>query len=284
MHSADGTRLWWDRATSTRPTTARRPVVVLAAPGGRNSAYWPSSFVSRLVSGGLDVVRFDWRGQGRSDWPPGTFGAEVFVDDLDALLSSALGVQDTNADDPPLYLVGVGLGGWVSARVARRLTARQRRPARLILVGTSGWYSDPSMPGPSEPTVVALVLRRRGGGPGELGRALSREVAVEEARSGPLDGAQRLDEVRQWIDHGFNPADTHRLSWLAAPPAWDALDGLADAVVVLHGELDPVVPLPHGARVADCAGGMLEVLPGVGHHVEETARGRLAELLLAGPH
>ena len=122
--------------------------------------------------------------------------------------------------------------------------------------------------------------RRRGGGPAELARALSREVAVEEARPGPLDGARRLAEARRWIEHGFNTEDTHRVCWLGAPSLWDELDGLADEVVVLHGAADPVVPLAHGDRLAAAAAAELQVLVGVGHHLDEIAAARLAEVLL----
>ncbi len=276
----DGTKLWIDTTSSARPTSTVRPLLVLASPGGRNSAYWPSSLVSQLAAGGLDVVRVDWRGQGRSDWPPDPLDADVLVDDLDAIATVVLGQGEVGQAARPLYVAGVGLGGWVAARLARRQAARGRRPARLVLMGTSGWYSDPAMPGPTEPTVVALVLRRRGGGPAELARALSREVAVEEARPGPLDGARRLSEARRWIAHGFNAEDTHRLCWLGAASLWEELDGLADDVVVMHGAADPVVPQAHGERLAAAAGAVLEVLPGVGHHLDEVAAARLAKVLL----
>lgn len=276
----DGTMLWVEASSSTQPTPTVRPLLLLATPGGRNSAYWPSSLVAELVAGGLDVVRFDWRGQGRSGWPPGPLDAEVLVDDLDAVASAVLGQGEAGPAGRPLYVAGVALGGWVAAVLARRLATRGRRPARLVLLGTSGWYGDPAMPGPTEPTVVALVLRRRGGGPAELARALSREVAVEEARPGPLDGARRLAEARRWIEHGFNTEDTHRVCWLGAPSLWDELDGLADEVVVLHGAADPVVPLAHGERLAAAAAAELQVLVGVGHHLDEIAAARLAEVLL----
>jgi len=292
--AGDGTQLWWE-LIRTAPTgePAGRPVVVLCPPGGRNAAYWPPAFIEALTGAGLDVVRFDWRGQGRSGWTPGAPPAAVLVEDLDVVCRTAVGgvpreptppagpaaTRDVAGAGPQLFVVGAGLGGWVAARLARRWSDRGEPWSRLVLVGTSGWYADPAMAGPAETTVVSLVLRRRGGGPAELARALGREIAVEAAAAGPADGERGLDEARRWLAHGFNPEDGHRITWLAAPSLWADAAGLAAAVVVLHGERDPVVPVAHAERLAQVTGGELQVVPGVGHHVDETLRSRLLAVL-----
>lgn len=282
--AADGTRLWAERRTpAPRPSGsssagAAPNELLLCAPGGRNAAYWPDELLEAAEAAGFAVVRFDWRQQGRSDWPPGPPTLEQLLDDVELIHQQLVGPG-------ALHVVGVGLGGVVAAGLARRLRLRPgtppAKPAVVVLIGTSGWYSDPSMPGPTEPAVVSLVLRRRGGGPAEPARAIAREVAVEVAADGPLDGTARVAEVQRWLDHGFNPDDAHRVAWLAAPSRWHTpLE--AGRVVVIHGGRDPVVPLAHGSRLAAELAAELVVVPGGGHHLDPTILGALRGVLFHG--
>jgi pimeloyl-ACP methyl ester carboxylesterase len=69
--------------------------------------------------------------------------------------------------------------------------------------------------------------------------------------------------------------DTRRLG--EAPPPWP---GAAVPVVVLHGDLDAVVPLDNArAYAAAVPGSRLEVLPGLGHAVPVFARAAVVEEL-----
>jgi pimeloyl-ACP methyl ester carboxylesterase len=71
--------------------------------------------------------------------------------------------------------------------------------------------------------------------------------------------------------------DTRRLG--EPSPPWP---GAQVPTVVLHGDLDPVVPLENGqAHAAAVPGARLVVLPGLGHAVPVFARARLADELRA---
>ena len=275
LRATDGTRLWYERRTgpaapvgsdSVRPAQ----VLVLGAPGGRNAAYWPEPWVDRFVAEGWCVVRFDWRDQGRSDWCAGSaveHAAETMVGDLDLLCDAVSCDAVSGAPQAEIHLVGVGFGGWVAARLAQRRRAGAA-VASLTLSGTSLWYADPSVAGPSEPAVVSLVLRRRGGGAAALHRAMTRELAVECGTVGAVQGEGLTEQVRRWLDHGFNPYDGHRAAWLAAPALDGSLRNLARRVTVLHGAVDPVVPPVHGVRLAERLGVAATFIPGGGHHLD----------------
>lgn len=262
----DGARIWYERWGSDG---SEGPTVVLCPPGGRNAEYWsPALLVALAERGG--VVRFDWRGQGRSSWDRAAGDAEVLVDDLLALCDE-LGAASPAG--PPLELVGVGLGGWVALRAAQR-QGRARRPiGGVSVIGTSGWYADPRHRGPTEPTVVALVLRRRSAPTSDLVRLIGRELRAERspAEVAELDASAEVRaahraEVQRWFEHGFNPDDDHRVAWLAAGPlATDAPPGFT--VRVLHGSDDPVVPSAHGHRLAASLGVGCTEVAGAGHHV-----------------
>lgn len=271
----DGTRLWYERSgRADRGATT----VLLCSPGGRNAAYWSPALLAALGERAA-VVRFDWRGQGRSSRGPGPTDAEDLVEDL-------LALADEVAPTAAVELVGVGLGAWVALRAAQRwASARPGRPRGVTAVGASAWYADPRHPGPNEPTVVALVLRRRSAPAADLVRLVGRELRAElgPAEVAALDAdpavrAAHRAEVQRWFDHGFDPDDDHRVAWLAAAPLAGGVP-LSCPVRVLHGADDPVVPLAHGRRLAAALGVACEEVAASGHHVGPTLEAALLATL-----
>ena len=71
--------------------------------------------------------------------------------------------------------------------------------------------------------------------------------------------------MERWLAWGFNPADRHRVGLGRRAPAWAQLARRRHPLVAVHGEGDPLVPLPHGERVAAEAGAALRVVRGGGH-------------------
>jgi len=72
------------------------------------------------------VLRFDVRGFGASDKPPGPYAPSLFARDLDALLSGCA-VRDA-------HVLGISLGGVIAQRFALEYSSRVRS---LVLVSTS---------------------------------------------------------------------------------------------------------------------------------------------------
>ncbi len=274
----DGIPLWFrEHGTGAGPGSGGRPWLVLCAPGGRNAAYWRPELLARLARRHRVVV-FDWVGQGRSGRRDQPTDPPQLVDDLAALLASLDGPPPGARRPPqPIELVGVGLGATVAALVAAR-AGPGGRVVGLTLVGASPWYVDPTVAGPTEPTVVALVLRRRRSSDADLARSLVREVLTEAGLAQPT-AAERVEvsaAVQRWLAHGLLADLDQRGAWLAAPPMPPI--GVGTTVRVLHGRRDPVVPIEHGRRLAVQLGvRCLEV--DAGHFVNEAMEVAIAEQL-----
>jgi len=136
--SADGPVLWLDtahgplayRRSGTPPSTGLRLVF---CPGYRSDmegtkARWLASRAGPL---GLEVIRFDYRGHGRS---PGRFeqlGIGDWLADLEAVLAGP-------AAGGPVILVGSSMGAWLAVLAA----ARNARVAGLVTLAAAPDFTE----------------------------------------------------------------------------------------------------------------------------------------------
>jgi 3-oxoadipate enol-lactonase len=115
---ANGTRLHFELAGDTGPL-----VVLTHGLGGRLDFFTPHV---EALAARHRVLRWDLRGAGRSDKPPGPYAPELFARDLAALLDG-LG-------EPAAYVVGHSGGGVVAQRFALDFPGRT---LGLVLASTS---------------------------------------------------------------------------------------------------------------------------------------------------
>ena len=115
----DGTRLYW----RLEGPTDRPPLVLLNAIG-TDMALW-DSLVSLLLPH-FQILRFDARGHGASDAPPGDYSFEMLAHDVIAVMHAA--------NLPRAAIAGVSLGGMIAMETALRFP---EHVAALVLICTS---------------------------------------------------------------------------------------------------------------------------------------------------
>src|SRR6266545_8226867 len=106
---------------------ADAPVVTLAHPLGATLAMWDAQVAALLPR--YRVLRYDIRGHGGSEVPPGPYTLEHMSGDLFDLLDS-LGIAET-------HFVGVSMGGLIGMTAALR---QPRRIKSLVLCDTTACY------------------------------------------------------------------------------------------------------------------------------------------------
>ncbi len=234
--------------------------VVLLADAARSASAWPDALVDGLEHGGRVVLRPDLPGQGRC----APLAARPTFDAVVDAVSADITI-DIEGMAEPSHLVGWGFGGAVALAVAAR---RPELVGALTLVGTSAWVVEPALPGPDEMVAVQLLWRTRSGtAPEVLGRSLGRELVTLCGAADRHDPSTAQALARRWIDGGLQGEDGLRAAWMAAPPLLDAAEGLQVEVTVVHGAEDPLVPVAHGRRLAQLAGGRLVEVAGCGHEL-----------------
>jgi pimeloyl-ACP methyl ester carboxylesterase len=108
------------------------PVVVLVHGFSVASYTWERN-VPALTEAGFRVLSYDLFGRGYSDRPEGPYDLDLFVRQLDELLST-LGI------DQPVDLAGISMGGYITSAYANRHPDRVRRLVLLapqsVAIGT----------------------------------------------------------------------------------------------------------------------------------------------------
>ncbi len=133
---SDGYRIWYE---SIAPKTANRGVILLFMGMASDALQWPPRFIDELLGSGYQVIRFDYRGTGLSDWVEDwkkkPYSLANLVVDAEAILDR-LSVKD-------VHLVGLSMGGMVAQEFAIRNVDTTQS---LTIIMSSGDTEDKDLP------------------------------------------------------------------------------------------------------------------------------------------
>lgn len=267
---ANGLRLEYD----TFGDAAHPPLLLVMGLAGQMVA-WDEAFCARLAGCGFRVIRFDNRDMGRSTWFDDTpvpnlvaliravrRGAAVEVPyRVPDMARDALGLLDALGIDAA-HVAGVSMGGMIAQTMAMEAPHRVR-----TLTSIMSHTGEPDLPHPHWRATASLLV------PAPQGRemAMRRAVAAWRVLNGPgcaIDLARTRAMAELAYDRGRNPAGVVRqiAGILASPSRAEGLRALRIPALVMHGALDPMVPMEGGRRTASCIpGAELEIVPRMGH-------------------
>jgi pimeloyl-ACP methyl ester carboxylesterase len=231
------------------------PAVVLAHGASASMLWWEAELCQRLADRGRFVVRYDQRDTGRSTtYPVGAPGYSQTD-----LAEDVLGVMD-HLGIAQAHLVGCSMAGGLV------LLLGVDHPDRFLsLTFMDTTTGDPELP---EPTVPFPDR------PDDLSRRDTQIAYV-------LDQIRAYDGVSPYYDddtaRALVEADVDRSVDLQAAltnpfliefsgPQNGGFEDVSQPTLVLHGELDPALPLAHGEAIARAVpGARLVVFEGQGH-------------------
>jgi pimeloyl-ACP methyl ester carboxylesterase len=193
----------------------------------------------------------DYRDTGDSDEVAAAYTAADLADDAAALLG-ALGIARA-------HVVGISLGGFTALHFALR---HADLLDKLVLVSTSAGGRTHVQPSAE---IVALLTPAPGVEVGQRAiRTYSNIMAAEFVTAHPEE-LERIAETARYRPQ--SPAAYMRqLQATLAHDVADALHRITAPTLVIHGDLDPLVPPANGAHLAAQIGGAQHILyRGVGH-------------------
>jgi pimeloyl-ACP methyl ester carboxylesterase len=266
---------------------AGRPVVLLIMGLNMQLIAWPDNFVTGLVRAGFRVVRFDNRDAGLSTQldEAGTrnllwqglryrFGLPVqSAYGLQDMANDAIGVLDA-LGIRRAHVLGASMGGMIAQRVAA--TTPERVTSLVSLMSSSGARG---RPGPRS-DVVALMMRR----PAKRDEAslVAHSMRLVRLIAGPFyppDEAALRERLTLAMRRAYRPQGLMRQIAAVAADTGRAklLARITSPTLVIHGDVDPLVPIACGQdTVRRIAGAQFVAIPGMGHDLTP----QLTEILL----
>ncbi|MEO6746140.1 MAG: alpha/beta hydrolase [Caldimonas sp.] len=237
---------------------------------------WDDEFCTMLAERGYHVVRFDNRDIGLSSriesaGVPDAGAAFMAAMQGKPIASPPYLLSDMAADAVGLldalgietaHVVGASMGGAIVQTLAIHHPQRLRTVTSIM--ATTG---EPSLPPPTADALAVLFKPT----PTEQGAYLesyAQTWKVLRAGSFPLDEARDSARAQQNFARGLNPAGVARqlVAIIASGSRKQALGAVRVPFLVIHGDIDPLVPLACGLDTAESVpGAKLLVIPGMGH-------------------
>ncbi|MBI2771524.1 MAG: alpha/beta fold hydrolase [Burkholderiales bacterium] len=107
----------------------RGPMIVLSHALGCDLTMWDG--VAMLLERHFSVLRYDHRGHGRSEVPPGPYSVEAMADDAAQLIAGQT--------EGPVHFVGASLGGMVAQQLAVK---HPELVSSIVVANSSSHYDD----------------------------------------------------------------------------------------------------------------------------------------------
>jgi pimeloyl-ACP methyl ester carboxylesterase len=273
----DGVTLCWDEHGDPSG-----PPLLLIAGIGSQMVYWRPGLLDALAARGLRLIRFDNRDAGLSTHLDGMpdlgalFGGDASQAryTLDDMAADAGGLLDA-LGLPSAHVLGISMGGMVGQQLA--VNAPERVRSLVSVMSTTGEHA---VSAPTPEAQAALLQPR----PRNADEAELRAVAFAHAVGSPgmVDEEWIRTLARQAFERAFDPAGFAR-QLAAIHASGDRTAGLRAIVaptLVIHGELDPLIPLAAGrATAAAIDGSELVVIEGMGHDLPEPLWPRIADAI-----
>lgn len=240
------------------------PSVVLAMGATASMVWWPASMCAAIADAGFHVVRYDHRDTGRSTTgAPGevTYRAEDLADDLLGVMDE-LGITDA-------HMVGMSLGGYLGQIVA---VTRPERVRTLTLIGSEPLGAEPdTLPGIDERFMAhfGTFAELDWTDTADVERFLVEIGRLSAGTPDQFDEAGTRARVATEIERASNIAAAFNHGMVTTRERWtDAATRITRPTLVIHGALDPILPLPNGEALARLVpGARLHVLPDAGHEL-----------------
>jgi pimeloyl-ACP methyl ester carboxylesterase len=241
-----GRRLAYDEVSPSHP---QGTVLLLTGLGSKRLGWYKQLPVFGQV---YRTIALDHRDTGDSDLATEPYTTADQADDAAAVLQ-ALGVR-------PASVVGISMGGFIALELTLR---HPELVQKLVLTGTSA--GGPTHVAP-DPQVRALLIQDRTGA--EIGefsrRTYAQLMAPGYAESHPED-LERVAENARYRPQAPE-AYMRQLQTALSHNASARLEQIQVPTLVVHGEVDPLVPVENGRYLAEhIRGAQLICYPDTGH-------------------
>lgn len=275
----DGVSIWYE---VKQPETDSIKGTVLLVMGYASSAMvWPERFWQPLLNEGYQVIRYDNRGLGRSDWMKGWTQETAYS--LEDMAKDGIAILDKEQIEKA-HIIGASMGGMIAQRMA---ISHSDRVASLTSIMSTGYMLDPEIgevPEFFQKGLTKLALKYAWNGSDEGMAKMGVCIPNMLRGSGNYTNnykaiAQRsLYEVNKRKGFNTKVGDQHGMAILKSGSRLEELTKLSVPTLVVHGTDDPLVIPAHGKKYAPLIPNA-EILwiEGMGHDLPQPYMARIHE-------
>jgi len=242
-------KIWYESIT---PKESSKGTILLFMGISNDALGWPQSFLDKFVESGYQVVRFDYRDTGLSDWIDNFKEAPYTLTDLAADSKAVLDALDIEKAN----VLGVSLGGMVAQEFAINFP---NRTSSLTSIMSSGNIFDNELPPISSSIAFELIKTsiRYSIIPTEKNN-IKLHIAARKILRGNAKYDLGVKETSQQVLYnlrkrkGYNSKASrqHQEAAFRSGSRYDKLKELEMPVLIIHGLNDPFIPIEHSEKLA----------------------------------
>lgn len=247
---AQGLDIWYE---SISPKGSLKGTVLLIMGISNDALGWPQKFINALTDSGYQVIRYDHRGTGMSDWvknwdKKNPYSLSDMADEGIAVLNS-LGIQKA-------HIIGVSMGGMIAQELAIN---HPDRVLTLTSMMSSGYIEDPGLPKISASIAWELIkTAMKYGIIGGEKNMIKLNIASRIILRGDAKYDLNTKEISEYVLYnirkrrGYNPnvSKQHQAAVRLSGSRYAELKLLDMPTLIIHGKSDPFIPIEHGKKCA----------------------------------
>jgi pimeloyl-ACP methyl ester carboxylesterase len=246
---SDNYKIWYESIT---PKDPNKGAVLLFMGMASDALGWPQTFIDKLLASGFQVIRYDYRGTGLSDWVENWQQNPYSLSDL---AKDAKIILDT-LKISKAHLIGLSLGGMVAQEFA---IENVDRTLTLTSIMSSGNIVDKELPKISKSIVfdftkIGIKYGLLQSEKHTIKLILSAKVILCGDAQYDIDVKGTAEQVLYNLKKrkGYNPnvSSQHDKAAKLSGSRYENLKDLKIPVLIIHGVNDPLVSIEHSKKLA----------------------------------
>ncbi|HAL40541.1 MAG TPA: alpha/beta hydrolase [Polaromonas sp.] len=220
------------------------PLVVLSHALGCDLGMWDG--VAAILKNRYTVLRYDHRGHGCSEAPPGPYTIEMLADDAANLISAQT--------DGTVHFVGLSMGGMVAQALAARYPQLLKS---IVIANAASWYDDAARALWQARVQTVLAQGVAAIADGAMQRWFTPEFRADETAG----GAARVAALRQQLEKTDAAAYAASCEAVAGIDFRSSNSRILCPALVIAGTRDEATPVPMSQAICNSiAGAQLRTL------------------------